>query len=339
MKNYNISVMKDSKKQIFQSIEELVGNTPMMELTKYEKENACYAHILGKLEWYNPTGSIKDRAALNMILSAKKEGILHKGDTIVEQTSGNTGIALAAFANRLGYRMEIFLERGASLERREFLEAYGVRLLDYKDAIGLRNNKDHEWIEPDREATLKEIEEYCHKNHSYFINQVINKHNPEAHVLTTGPEIWSQTDGKIDYLVCMAGTGGTLSGLGKYLKDKNPDLKIILAQPDADSCLTHKDCSKPIIDGVLPIFEVDERELTDFQNKDLCDGYVNVATEDAYEVARKLAKSDGLLIGTSSAASLLVATQIAQKRENEGKNIVVIMPDNGTKYLSTKMFE
>lgn len=331
--------MKDTNSKIFQSIEELVGNTPMMELTKYEKENQCYARLLGKLEWFNPTGSIKDRAALNMILCAEKEGIIHQGDTIVEQTSGNTGIALAAFAIRRGYKMEIFLERGASLERRKLLQAFGVRLLDYKDALGLRDNKDHAWIEPDREATLKEIKQYCDKNQYYFINQVTNIHNPETHVFTTGPEIWSQTDCKVDYLVCMAGTGGTLSGLGKYLKEKNPDLKVILAQPDSDSCLTHKDCSKPIIDGVLPIFEVDESDLTDFQKKDLCDGYVNVKTEQAYEVARKLAKSDGLLIGTSSAAALYVATIIAQKKENIDKNIVVIMPDNGMKYLSTKMFE
>lgn len=325
--------------EIYRSIETLVGNTPLLELTHYQQNHHCVAHLLAKLEWYNPTGSVKDRAALNMILSAEKEGKIHKGDTIVEQTSGNTGIALAAFAIVRGYKMEIFLERGASIERRELLEAYGVRLLDYKDALGLRDELDHEWIEPDREATLKEIEDYCQRKGHYFINQVTNIHNPEAHILTTGPELWRQTDGKIDILVCMAGTGGTLTGLTTYLKEKNPNIQVVLAQPDADSCLTHKDCSKPIIDGVLPIFEVNDEELTDFQKRECCCAYENVNALDAFQTAKEVARSEGLLIGTSSAASLYVATKLAQKQENKDKNIVVIMPDNGMKYLSTPMYK
>lgn len=326
---------------LFHSIEEMVGNTPLLELSNYKRQYSCLSNIYAKLEWMNPSGSIKDRAAKNMLLSADAKGIITVGDTIVEQTSGNTGISLCAFANTLGYKVKIFLERGASEERRILLQAYGAKLLDYKDAIGERDNEDHEWQEPDREATLQEIEDYCKrkgKDH-YFINQCVNEHNPEAHILTTGPEIWNDTNGKVDYLVCMAGTGGTLSGLSKYLKEKNPNLKVVLAQPDEDSCLTHKDCSKPIIDGVMRIFEVDEDGLTSFQNKNVCDEYVNVSAEQAYQTARDVLKSDGLLIGTSSAASLYVATLLAQREENKDKNIVVIMPDDGMKYLSTDMFK
>ena len=196
---------------VVHSIDELVGHTPLMELDRFERQQHCGAHILAKLEFFNPTGSVKDRAALAMIQAAEQSGALKPGGTIVEQTSGNTGIGLAAFAAVRGYRMEIFLERGASLERRLILQAYGARLLDYKDAIGLRHvaERSHPWQEPEREATLAEIAAYCRRTGAYFNNQAANPANPEAHFRTTGPEIWQDAGGNVDVLVCMAGTGGT----------------------------------------------------------------------------------------------------------------------------------
>ena len=225
---------------IVHSIEELVGHTPLMELDRFERQQQCGAHLLAKLEFFNPTGSVKDRAALSMIQAAEASGHLAPGGTIVEQTSGNTGISLAAFAAVRGYKMEIFLERGASLERRLILQAYGARLLDYKDATGERpeSERTHPWQEPEREATLAEIAAYCQRTGAYFNNQVTNPANPEAHYRTTGPEIWQDAGGKVDVLVCMAGTGGTGSGTARYLRSQNPQLHVVLVQPHPDSRIT-----------------------------------------------------------------------------------------------------
>lgn len=327
---------------IYHSVSQLVGSTPLLELTQYQKKHGLQAHLLAKLEYFNPTGSIKDRAALHMLEAAEAEGSICPGDTIVEQTSGNTGISLAAFAVSRGYRLEIFLERGATAERRIMLQAYGAKLLDYKDALGIKSREEKEagWQEPEREATLAEIEAYCRrqKGNYFFMNQVTNPNNPKAHIQTTGPEIWRDTNGCIDILVCMAGTGGTALGLSNYLREKNPELRIVMAQPHELSRITPEHPKVQIIDGVLPFHNVPEEDVTDFMLAKIYDECVDVKTEEAFETARELARTDGLLVGTSSAAALFAAKKVAERRENARKNIVVIMPDNGMKYLTTPMY-
>lgn len=325
---------------VVHSIDELVGHTPLMELDRFERQQHCGAHILAKLEFFNPTGSVKDRAALAMIQAAEQSGALKPGGTIVEQTSGNTGIGLAAFAAARGYRMEIFLERGASLERRLILQAYGARLLDYKDAIGLRPEaeRSHPWQEPEREATLAEIAAYCRRTGAYFNNQAANPANPEAHFRTTGPEIWQDAGGNVDVLVCMAGTGGTGSGTARYLRSRNPGLRVVLVQPHPDSRLTPEHPDVQIIDGVLPAYGVPEEELSEYLKPDWSDEYINVRTAEAYATAHDVLHTEGLFLGTSAAA-LHAAVQVGQRAEYAGKSIAVILPDNGMKYLSTPMYQ
>lgn len=322
------------------SIEELVGHTPLMELDRFERQQRCKAHLLAKLEYFNPTGSVKDRAALSMLNAAEEAGWLQPGGTIVEQTSGNTGIGLAAFAAERGYRLEVFLERGASLERRLLLQAYGVRLLDYKDATGERpeTERTHPWQEPEREATLEEIAAYCRRTGAYFNNQAANPANPEAHYRTTGPEIWQDTEENVDVLVCMAGTGGTGFGTARYLREQNPALKVVLVQPHPDSRLTAEHPDVPIIDGVLPVYGVPESELSDYLRPEWSDECINVRTGEAYETAYAVLHAEGLFLGTSAATALYAAVQVSRRPENQGKNVVVILPDNGMKYLSTPMY-
>ena len=326
--------------KIVHSIEELIGHTPLMELERYEKAAGVRAHLLAKLECYNPSGSVKDRAALNMLQSAEQEGRIRPGDTIVEQTSGNTGIGIAAIACARGYKVDIFLERGASLERRLLLEAYGVRLLDYRDALGIKTEEERllGWREPDREATIREIRAYCEREGAYFLNQAYNEANPQAHIKTTGPEIWEATDGHVDILVCMAGTGGTGSGISSYLREKNPGLKVVLVQPHPDCRLSPAHPDVDIIDGVLPAYGVPEDELSRFLTPEWSDECIDIRMEEACETARQLVRTEGMLMGTSSCAALHAAASVGRRSGNEGKNIVVIMPDNGLKYLSTPMF-
>ena len=304
---------------IVHSIEELVGRTPLMELDRFERQQQCGAHLLAKLEFFNPTGSVKDRAALSMIQAAEASGHLAPGGTIVEQTSGNTGIGLAAFAAARGYKMEIFLERGASLERRLILQAYGARLLDYKDATGERpeSERTHPWQEPEREATLAEIAAYCQRTGAYFNNQVTNPANPEAHYRTTGPEIWQDA---------------------RYLRSQNPQLHVVLVQPHPDSRITPAHPHAQIIDGVLPAYGVPKSDLSDYLNPDWSDEYIDIRTEEAYETAHEVLRAEGLFLGTSAAAALRAAVQVGRRPEYTGKNIAVIIPDNGMKYLSTPMY-
>lgn len=326
---------------VVHSLDELVGHTPLMELDRFERLQHCGAHLLAKLEFFNPTGSVKDRAALSMIRAAEQSGQLAPGGTIVEQTSGNTGIGLAAFAAARGYKMENFLERGASLERRLILQAYGARLLDYKDATGERPAavRDHQWVEPDREATLAEIAAYCRRTGAYFNNQAANPANPDAHFRTTGPEIWQDTGGKVDVLVCMAGTGGTGSGTARYLRSCNPALQVVLVQPHPDSRLTPEHPDVQIIDGVLPAYGVPQSELSDYLTPAWSDEYIDVRTEEAYATAHEVLRAEGLFLGTSAAAALHAAVQVGRRPENAGKNIAIIIPDNGMKYLSTPMYQ
>ena len=327
--------------RIARQLTDLVGNTPLLEFSNFNASKGLKAQVIGKLEYFNPAGSVKDRIAKAMIDDAEAKGLLKPGSVIIEPTSGNTGIGLAAFATARGYRMEIFLERGASLERRLILQAYGARLLDYKDAIGLRPEaeRSHPWQEPEREATLAEIAAYCRRMGAYFNNQAANPANPEAHFRTTGPEIWQDAGGNVDVLVCMAGTGGTGSGTARYLRSRNPGLRVVLVQPHPDSRLTPEHPDVQIIDGVLPAYGVPEEELSEYLTPDWSDEYINVRTAEAYATAHDVLHTEGLFLGTSAAAALHAAVQVGQRAEYAGKSIAVILPDNGMKYLSTPMYQ
>ena len=269
------------------SIEELVGRTPLMELDRFERQQQCGAHLLAKLEFFNPTGSVKDRAALSMLNAAEEAGLLKPGGTIVERPE---------------------------------------------------TKRTHPWQEPEREATLDEIAAYCRRTGAYFNNQAANPANPEAHYRTTGPEIWQDTEGHVDILVCMAGTGGTGFGTASYLRSRNPNLQVVLVQPHPDSRLTPEHPDAQIIDGVLPAYDVPESALSDYLRPDWSDACINVRTEEAYETAHEVLRAEGLFLGTSAAAALRAAVQVGRRPENQGKNIVVIVPDNGMKYLSTTMY-
>jgi cysteine synthase A len=312
-----------------------------MELVNYEKANNLNAALLGKLEYFNPTGSIKDRAAINMILAAEKEGKLHPGDTIVENTSGNTGIGLAAFAAARGYKLEVFLELGQSVERQMMLKAYGAKLNLMTDlpevakALG-----EGTFTVP---FYMDQLQQYCDRQESnyFFINQLLNQANPDAHYTGTGPEIWEDTDGKVDILVALAGTAGTITGLSRYFREKNPDVYVCAVQPAVASRVSAENPHPNTIDGVVPF---DGEGFPDTAKPPFIidfhyDECMDVVAEDAYETGRQLAQTDGLFLGQSAAAAVYAATVLARRPENAGKNIVVILPDNGMKYLSTNMYK
>lgn len=326
--------------KIYKSITELVGHTPLVELTNYEKKHELKATLLGKLEYFNPTGSVKDRAALNMIETAEKEGKLKPGQTILDNTSGNTGIALAAFAHAKGYKFETFLEPGVSVEREQIFKAYGVEQHWFEDI-----SEDVRASLARGEIEVPVIEEgmqaYADKKGYFYIDQCGNDCNPEAHIKTTGPEIWEDTDGKVDIVVMMVGTAGTLTGLSKYFKEKNENIKIVAVQPDAKSRLDSNNETGNTIDGVIPFHQFPENLLPPFvvRHQTVYDECIDVAAADAYATGRELVRTDGIFLGHSAAAALWAATQLAKRPENEGKNIVVIMPDDGTKYLSTNMYK
>ena len=325
---------------VITSLTEIVGNTPLMELVNYEKNHDLKAKIYGKLEYLNPSGSVKDRAALYMIEAAEKEGKIKPGDTIVEQTSGNTGIGLATFAASKGYKLEIFLEDGASAEREQILKAFGVKVKHYSDSPGFVEMAKANKI--NSESFEQSLLNYCenHEGNCYYINQVNNYSNPQAHIETTGPEIWDALDGKVDIVVAMMGTGGTLYGLEQYFHGKNPDIQVVAVQPTPDSRLTSTEPVN-VIDGVTGFTDVPEPQLTEFIKKAMenYDEYIDVSGAQAYETARELARTEGLFLGTSAAAAVFVAEILAKRPENAGKNIVTIMPDNGFKYLSTNLYE
>ncbi len=322
------------------NIAELVGHTPLFEFVNYEKEHKTKGKILGKLEYFNPSGSVKDRAALNMILAAERDGLLHPGDTIVENTSGNTGIGLAAFAASRGYHLTVFLELGQSEERQKMLKAYGADLRLMTDVPGvseaLANGTFNVQFYQDA------IQAYCdaQSTHHYFINQLINPANPRAHYETTGPEIWEDTDGKVDILVATSGTAGTITGLAKFFREKNPNVKIVAVQADPTSRPGGSD-DPQTIDGTAPFGDEGFPDahkapfIVDF-DYDEC---IDVKGEDAYKAGRELALSDGVFLGQSAGAALYAATIVAGRPENEGKNIVAILADNGMKYLSTNMYK
>ena len=325
--------MADIKK----SITELVGKTPLLELVNFEEKNHLKAKLIGKLEYLNPTGSVKDRAAFHMILKGEAEGKLKPGGTIVESTSGNTGISLAAFAAARGYKLHIFMEPGCTPERIQILKAYGATVQYYEDIPNF--NEIVATYGFDTGKIIAQIQKFADDNGYYDTSQLTNVANPEAHIKTTRPEIVADTDGQVDIAVMLAGTAGTLAGVGKYLKEQIPDIEIVGVQPTLDSLYKPGE-DRDTIDGVVH-FEnngtIVHPFVVGYNFKP--DTVVEVRGADAYATARELAQTDGIFLGASAAAAVYAAKQLAEKPENEGKNIVIILPDDGMKYLSTKMYK
>lgn len=319
------------------NIIDLVGNTPLVELEGFDKKNELDAKIFAKLEYFNPTGSVKDRIAKQMILDAEAAGKIKPGDTILDNTSGNTGISLAALGVSRGYNVVIAIEAGVSPERHQIMRAYGAELHELAEIPGLAEAASA----PDAtfQSLLAPMAVYAEEKGYYYINQCDNDSNIKAHYEGTAPEIWDALDGKVDVFITLSGTGGTMHGVGKYLREKNPDVKLILAQPDPGS-LPAPGKETPQIDGIMLVDNI-PREMAPIFYKKYGFNYdevITVTAEDAYKIGREVAKSDGVFIGESSAAALFVAKQVAEREENKGKNIVVMMADGGMKYLSSGMF-
>ncbi len=323
--------------KIYGSITELVGHTPLVELRNYNKKNGLKGTIIGKLEYFNPTGSVKDRAALNMIEKAEAEGKLKPGGTIVESTSGNTGISLAAFAAAKGYHLHIFMEPGCTPERVQILKAYGTTVQYYQDIPGFQEIIANYGF--DKERIIAAMKKFADDNGYYYTSQLTNDANWQAHIKTTGPELVEDTDGQIDYAVMLAGTAGTLTGVGKYLQEHIPGVKIVGVQPNLESMYKPGE-ERDTIDGVVH-FDNNGQVGHPFivKNDFHYDEVIDVDGTKVYETAREVAESDGLFLGASAAAAVLAAKQIALREESEGKRIVVILPDDGNKYLSTRMYK
>ncbi len=305
---------------ISQSFTDLIGNTPLLQLNQYSKAENLSATLLGKLEAFNPAGSVKDRVAKAMIEDAEQKGLLKPGSVIIEPTSGNTGIGLAAVSVAKGYRVILTMPDTMSEERRNLLKAYGAQLVLTEGAKGMQGAIDK------AEELKKEIP------NSIIAGQFINPSNPMAHYRTTGPEIWNDTDGTVDIFVACVGTGGTLSGTGKYLKEQNPNIQIIAVEP-ADSPLLSGGVAGPHgIQGIGANF------IPDTLDRNIYDQVIPVKTEDAYHASRKLAQTEGFLAGISSGAALHAASELAKRPENKEKRIVVLLPDTGDRYLSTSLF-
>lgn len=307
--------------KIYESLTELIGKTPLVKLQNFQKENELSATVLAKVEFTNPAGSVKDRVALNMIEDAEEKGILQKGNTIIEPTSGNTGIGLAAVAVAKGYKVILTMPDSMSIERRKLLAAYGAQIVLTKGAEGMKGA-----IEKAKELQ-KEIPG------SIIAGQFTNPSNPEAHYKTTGPEIWEDTDGKVDIFVAGIGTGGTVSGVGKYLKEKNPAIKIVGIEPFSSPVITKGTAASHGIQGIGANF------VPDTLNKDILDEIILVKDEDAIKTGKEICRSEGLLVGISSGAALYAACELAKREENKNKIIVALLPDTGMRYLSTSMFD
>lgn len=300
---------------------ELIGRTPLMEVGNFARsEGAGHALILAKLEYLNPAGSVKDRVALAMIEDAEKKGILKKGAAIIEPTSGNTGIGLASVAAARGYRTILTLPDTMSVERRNLLKAYGAELVLTEGAKGMT-------------GAIEKAEELKESiPGAVILGQFDNPTNPAAHAASTGPEIWEDTDGKIDIFVAGVGTGGTLTGVGEFLKLKNPEIKVVAVEPDASPVLSGGKAGSHKIQGIGAGF------VPSVLNTDIYDEVIRIKNEDAFEAGRKLAVKEGILAGISSGAALAAAVQLAKREENAGKTIVALLPDSGDRYLSTEMF-
>lgn len=305
---------------IYKKVTDLVGNTPILELGNYEEKNQLEATILAKLEYFNPAGSVKDRIAREIILDALETGKLTKDSVIIEPTSGNTGIGLASVAASLGIRIIITMPETMSVERRNLMKAYGAELVLTDGAKGMKG------------AIAKADELAKEIPNSFIPGQFVNELNPRAHKRTTGPEIWEDTEGKVDIFVAGVGTGGTVSGVGEYLKSKNPDVKIVAVEPATSPVLSKGEAGAHKIQGIGAGF------VPDTLNTDIYDEIIPVENEDAFELGREIARTEGILVGISSGAALKAATELAKRPENKGKTIVVLFSDTGDRYLSTPMF-
>lgn len=303
------------------TITELIGNTPLLELGNIEAEEQLEAKIIAKLEYLNPAGSVKDRIAKVMIEDAEAKGLLKEGSVIIEPTSGNTGIGLSAVGASKGYRVIIVMPETMSIERRKLMNAYGAELVLTEGSKGMKG------AIAKAEELAKEIPD------SFIPAQFSNPANPLAHMQTTGVEIWNDTDGKVDIFVSGVGTGGTVSGTGKYLKSKNPDIKIVAVEPKSSPVLSEGRSGMHRIQGIGAGF------VPDTLDTDIYDEVIAVSDEDAFSAGRQTARKEGILVGISSGAVIWTAVQLAKRPENKGKNIVVLLPDTGDRYLSTPMFE
>ena len=302
---------------IYKSVSELIGNTPMLELTAIEKELNLDARLLAKLEYFNPAGSVKDRVALEMIDDAEKRGILKPGSVIIEPTSGNTGIGLCAIGASRGYRVIIVMPDTMSIERIRTMKAYGAQVV----------------LTPGKEGMKGAVEKADQTPNSFIAGQFENPANPEAHIKTTGPEIYDQTEGEIDIFVAGVGTGGTISGVGKYLKEKNPGIKIIAVEPKDSPLLSQGMAGAHKLQGIGANF------VPQCLNTEIYDQIIPVSADDAFSFARLMGKKEGVLVGISSGAALCVGVELAKREENKGKTIVVLLPDSGDRYLSTELYQ
>ena len=302
-------------------ISELVGNTPILKLNNYVTQNQLKANIFAKLEYFNPAGSVKDRIAKAMLFKAKEDGILKPDSVIIEPTSGNTGIGLASLGTSLGHQVILTMPETMSIERRNLLKAYGAKVVLTPGGLGMK-------------GAIAKAEELAKEYKNAFIpSQFENQANPNAHYLTTGPEIYQQLEGKIDIFVAGVGTGGTISGIGKYLKEKNPNIKVVAIEPAASPVLSKGTPGPHAIQGIGAGF------VPNTLNTDIYDEIITIENEAAFATSRAIAREEGVLVGISSGAALYGATVLAKRIENAGKNIVVLLPDTGERYLSTALVE
>ena len=305
---------------IYQEITDIVGKTPLLKLQRYMDANACKADILAKLEYQNPGGSVKDRVAIRMIDEAEKAGILHKGDVIIEPTSGNTGIGLACVAAARGYHLIITMPETMSVERRRLLSAYGAELVLTPASKGVK-------------GSIRKANELAEQLHAFVPSQFNNPYNPKSHYETTGPEIWADTDGKVDIFVAGVGTGGTISGTGRYLKEKNPNIQIVAVEPAGSPVLSDGIPGRHKIQGIGAGF------IPETLDMEIYDEILTVTDDDAYQACRELARREGVLCGISSGAALSAAKELAVKPAYQGKTIVALFPDGGERYLSSGVFD
>lgn len=307
--------------RIYHAVDELVGHTPLLELTRIEEKYNLKATLLAKLEYLNPAGSVKDRVAKSMIDDAEAKGLLTPESVIIEPTSGNTGIGLAMVAAARGYRLIIVMPDSMSMERRQLMTAYGAELVLTEGALGMQ-------------GAIKRAEELQKEYpNSLVVGQFVNPANPHAHYVTTGPEIWEDTDGEVDVFVAGVGTGGTITGTGRYLKEQNPDIQVIAVEPEDSPLLSGGKAGPHALQGIGANF------VPEILDTGIYDEVVKITTDEAFEAARELGRSEGVLVGISSGAALAAAIYLAKRDENVGKTIVVLLPDTGDRYLSTELFK
>lgn len=306
--------------KIYHSISELVGHTPVVELKNIEKKFGLKGKIFAKLEYFNPAGSVKDRVALNMILNAERDGKISKGGVLIEPTSGNTGIGIAAIGVPRGYRVIIVMPETMSVERRKLIKAYGAEIVLSDGSKGMK-------------GAIEKAEELAKETGGTIMGQFVNPSNPEAHYKTTGVEIYEDMDGAVDYFVAGVGTGGTITGVGKYLKEKKADVKVVAVEPYSSPVISEGRAGKHGIQGIGAGFIPETLDLS------VIDEVIAVKDEDAFNLGKTVSGAEGFLVGISSGAALWAATEVAKREESKGKNIVVILPDSGDRYLSTTMFD